>query len=46
MLSSRFRFAESMMAEFEESECDRGLRTPLTEDITTPAVGRDKGFDV
>jgi hypothetical protein len=46
MLSSRFRFAERVIDEFVESECDRGLRAPLTEAITRSAVARDGGFDV
>ena len=34
------------MDEFAESECDGGLRIPLTDAITRSAVGRDRGFDV
>ena len=46
ILSSRFRFAERVMDEFAGSECDEGLRTPLTEAITRSAVAHDRGFDV
>ena len=46
MLSSRFRFAESVKDEFPESECDGGLRTPLIEAITRLAIPRGMDFDV
>jgi hypothetical protein len=34
------------MEEFAESECDGGLKTPLTEAITRAAVARNEDLDV